>query len=287
MGIPALKNRLINQLRQSIQALSPNGEITDIEIPLHQIRGRFPVIYQSAIAHRLGSGLNQSAITIATRLVPQFQSESTESFLSQDKLGSGFSQPDLTLQVMSSGKIQFEFTDVGIAHWLHQMTQIPPVETRIQPNPYFPDPLFPVQYSHARCCSLLRRAHRDHLISLTPAQPLTPPCLWQFRYPHPVPWLTPQQQLQLTHPAEQSLIVQLITTVDSYCTCSYSPQWEQMADHLSQAFQQFYSQCQIWGNIKQNTPQLAQARLGLVFVTQFMLQLILQEKLNVIAPMEL
>jgi hypothetical protein len=39
--------------------------------------------------------------------------------------------------------------------------------------------------------------------------------------------------------------------------------------------------------VKQQTPQLAQARLGLVWITQWLLQFILQEQLNVIAPLEL
>ena len=217
----------------------------------------------------------------------QIQSKSTEFFLFPDPLENGLGHPDFTLQVMPSGMILLELTDIGLANWLQQMIQIVPIDTQTSPSPDFPDSLFAVQYSHARCCSLLGRAHQEGLITLTPLEGNTTSILWRLSHPHDFPWLTPTQQLQFSHPAELALIIQLITIADCYCQTSSNPNWKQLADNLSQTFQQFYSQCQIWGNVKQQTPQLAIARLGLVWITQWLLRLILQEQLNVIAPLEL
>jgi arginyl-tRNA synthetase len=52
-------------------------------------------------------------------------------------------------------------------------------------------------------------------------------------------------------------------------------------------FLTFYSQCRIWGEVKTATPQLAQARLGLILATQPLLHLLLQDLLGVPAPLEL
>jgi hypothetical protein len=288
--IPAifcLKHRFIHLLQQSLQGFSSDRVLTPTQIPLKLLRGYFPVTYQSPIAHRLAGQLNQSAITIATQLLRQIQSKSTEFFLFPDPGNNKLGQPDFTLQVMPSGMILLELTDVGLAQWLHQMTQIFPVDTDTPPHPEFPNSLFAVQYSHARCCSLLQRANREGLITLTSAQTYKIPRLGRLDQPDPLPWLTASQQLQCCHPAEQALMAQLITTVDYFYTTSPSAQWFKLAHDLSQAFQQFYSHCRIWGDVKQQTPQLAQARLGLVWITQWLLQLILQEQLNAMAPLEL
>ncbi|XZN96275.1 MAG: DALR anticodon-binding domain-containing protein [Microcoleus sp.] len=60
-----------------------------------------------------------------------------------------------------------------------------------------------------------------------------------------------------------------------------------LANSLSTAFQTFYSQCRIWGEVKRENLKLAQARLGLVLATQSLLRFILEELLNAVAPLEL
>jgi arginyl-tRNA synthetase len=60
-----------------------------------------------------------------------------------------------------------------------------------------------------------------------------------------------------------------------------------LASTLSNALESFYSNCRIWGEVKTQTPKLAQARLGLVAITQGLLRSLLQEKLGVPAPVEL
>ena len=55
---------------------------------------------------------------------------------------------------------------------------------------------------------------------------------------------------------------------------------------LSESFEEFSKHCRIYGEVKK-TPQLAQARLGLVAVTQKLLRSLLQDDLGVSAPVEL
>ncbi len=278
MEIPVIQRFLISQLRQSLRTLNPNLQV-DLEIPLHPISGNLPMIYRSAIAFRLTTQFHQPAITIASKFVTQLHHHATDPHWQ--------SPQDFRLQVMPPGNIQFEWTDIGIAKWLQRMTQVSFPQTETQPIEQFPDILFPIQYSHARCCSLLRLAQRDRIMAFTLSHPTPTPQPGQLSPLEPISWLNPQQQLQLTHPAEQTLIAQLIATVDTCFSGSQPPQWPQLAHRLSQAFQTFYSQCRIWGSIKDNTPERAQVRLGLVLITQSVLQFLLQEKLNLIAPLEL
>ncbi|WP_228061403.1 DALR anticodon-binding domain-containing protein [[Phormidium] sp. LEGE 05292] len=155
----------------------------------------------------------------------------------------------------------------------------PAPTTQNFPSPQSPIPssqsLFSVQYAHARCCSLLRLAQADGK--------------WGAIAPDAIPWLNEMGQLRLTHPAERSLISQLFSALDAmYCPASSkNPNWEKLAQGISLSWEKFYRQCRLWGEVKTETPELAQARLGLLMATQTMLQLLLEEYLGISAPLEL
>ena len=147
--------------------------------------------------------------------------------------------------------------------------------------------LFPVQYIHARCCSLLNLAARENLISLSDDSP------WIVR-PIPTkifPWLDEQNTLWLTRLAERNLLQQLLIVADSWvedisdreaCTES-NRQWSKLAFNLSQATAIFLADCRFLGEVKQKYPPLAIARLGLIALVQLWLQRILGEKFGVAA----
>ncbi|MBE8968905.1 glutamate acetyltransferase, partial [Nostocales cyanobacterium LEGE 12452] len=152
-----------------------------------------------------------------------------------------------------------------------------------------PNSLFAVEYAHARCCSLVLLAHREGLIKLREPVPNTSPAYWDVISPNPLPWLNCDGILQLNHPDERRLIGELIQVVDNIeCPdVSGSVKWEKVALNLSQAFEKFWSNCRIWGEVKITSPELAQARLGLLMATQSVLKFVLEENLGVFAPLEL
>jgi arginyl-tRNA synthetase len=142
-----------------------------------------------------------------------------------------------------------------------------------------------VQYAHARCCSLLRLAHRQGLIKLKDLDFKT--LDWQLLEPNPIPWLNDDQAaLRLVDPAEKRLIAQILDSRDALSDPGQLSQ-RKLASALSNEFERFYSNCRIWGEVKIQTPKLAQARLGLVAVTQALLRSLLQDHLGVPAPAEL
>lgn len=262
-------------------------------IPLQKTR-ESRSLYVSAIALKLAPVWQQPAMEIAAGIATHCQSVGGGSgpsmSLSPQNLG------DFTVEVVSPGMILFELTDAGVAAWLQRLA----VENHLsergipvinQPLSLVSDRLFPIQYSHARCCSILSLAHRDRLITLA-----RPP-FWQLSTPNPLPWLNLGGQLRLRHPAESSLISQLLATLDAIapspsfqgsCERPSKPiNWLNLAHDLSQAFQEFYRQCRIWGEVKAQQPELAQARLGLVLATQPLLRSLLQDCLGVVAPLEL
>ncbi|MDZ8030005.1 MAG: DALR anticodon-binding domain-containing protein [Nostoc sp. DedQUE08] len=162
-------------------------------------------------------------------------------------------------------------------------------KTAVAPQCPVPNSLFAIEYAHARCCSLVLLAHREGLIKLREPIPNTSPAFWDVIFPNPLPWLNCDGTLQLNHPDERRLIGELIQVVDNIeCPdVSDSVKWEKLALNLSQAFEKFWSNCRIWGEVKITSPELAQARLGLLMATQSVLKFVLEENLGVFAPLEL
>ncbi|MEG4347044.1 DALR anticodon-binding domain-containing protein [Microcoleus sp. A003_D6] len=256
--------------------LIENGAI----FPLNRSKDRARVLYVSAIALKLAKTWQQTPQTIAAQLA-----EILEPLCGQD----------FAVKVAPAGIIELELTDAGLAVWLQRLAQtnLPVPESRILSPVVCADRLFPIQYSHARCCSLLRMAHRDRLISIAQPDVATAPEIWSLIAPNPIPWVDEGDRLRLVHRAERNLISQLIAVLDSLYPIFEVKNREQpvnyfkLANSLSEAFQIFYSQCRIWGEVKIETPKLAQARLGLILATQSLLRFILENFLNAIAPLEL
>ena len=273
--------------------------------PLNRSKDSARVLYVSAIALKLAKTWQQTPQAIAAQLA-----ETLEPLCC----------PNFTVKAAPAGIIELELTDAGLGFWLQRLaqTKLPVPESRILSAVVGADRLFPIQYSHARCCSLLRMAHRDRLISIAQPDVATAPQIWSLVAPNPIPWLDKGDRLRLVHPAERSLISQLIAVLDNlapifgnctqekpvptqnnivgtrHCRLLYhsgatgiDTNYLKIANNLSAAFQTFYSQCRIWGEVKIETPKLAQSRLGLVLATQSLLRFILEELLNAVAPLEL
>ena len=260
------------------RAIAQQGTMT--EIPLNRGKNSARVLYVSAIALKLAKTWQQTPQAIAAQLVETLQP---------------LCYPDFTVKATPASIIELELTDAGLAFWLQRLAQIslPVPEYRILSPVVCADRLFPIQYSHARCCSLLRMAHRDRLISIAQPDVTTAPQIWSLAAPNPIPWVDKGDRLRLVHPAECNLISQLLTVLDNLYPIFEVENREKpvnylkLANNLSEAFQTFYSQCRIWGEVKTEQPKLAQSRLGLVLATQSLLRFILEELWSAVAPLEL
>ncbi|XZN88940.1 MAG: DALR anticodon-binding domain-containing protein [Microcoleus sp.] len=275
-----VKTLLRSRLQTAMErANMPETALKLDEIPLNRSQNSLGVVYISAIALKLAKVCQQTPQAIATQLAATLQA---------------MCHPDFAVTLAPSAIIEFELTPPALAWWLQRLAQtpIPVTQSRIISPILSADRLFPLQYSHARCCSLVRMAHRDRLIAIAQPDVATTPQIWSLTAPNPLPWLD-NEQLRLIHPAESNLISQLLTVLDSLafvfgeCNQERAIDYFKLANSLSTAFQTFYSQCRIWGEIKRENLKLAQARLGLVLATQSLLRFILEELLNAIAPLEL
>lgn len=319
----SIKSQFQQQLWQAIDRINTlpiADQLTPKTVPLHRVYIYNYVCYRSAIALNLSSAWQQTPLDIADQLTAALLTLSQES---ADVIGINF-----TVEVSPPGWIIFRLSDRALATYLQGWFTIPPFPSvpgnylnqklqekggagdreKRQQNQLNSDQIFPVQYIHARCCSLLRLADEQGLIQVTDAgvrgcreageaggdkeelfSVTTHQSPIKIIYPNPIPWLQDAGEsdresvrLRLTHPAEWELIVQLSDLLD-VMSASDCQRWVKQGLAVSEAYEQFYKSCRIWGDVKIHDLPLAQARLGLIGVTQVVLRSLL-EKLGVSAP---
>lgn len=276
----APKQLLIGHLATALNIYTSNGVIVSIEdekIPLYKGRDDSRTLYISGVALRLSKSQNSNALDIARGIAAELSRISSHVF---------------TVQIVSPGWIHLELSDSSLAAWLDSLAtgamleQIPGSE--VTPN-LSSSRLFAIQYAHARCCSLLFAAAREELIKFQEVVLDSGSVAWHLISQQQISWLNFDQQLRLNHPSELRLINELLQVVDDWDILdSNRPKlWEKVSINLSQAFEAFWCNCRIWGEVKTNSRELVQARLGLLMASQVVFRSLLEDKLGVFVPLEL
>ena len=190
----------------------------------------------------------------------------------------------LYLNIDPTGWLNFYITEPAIACWLNRSLWLSKTPKDNSLLIFHGDrsqraDLFSVGYIHARCCSLLRLAAREKLIALANNFDRRG---WQLIQPSSISWLDRQHHLWFDR-SEYNLLRQLSIVTDSQ-TINDRDRWCKLALNLSQTTAIFLADCRFLGEIKEQYPEKAIARLGLIALTQYWLQKILTEKLNTLAP---
>lgn len=248
------------------------------KFPLYQGRDDRRILYISGVALQLSKSHNQTPEEIASGIVSHLSRQSADV---------------VSVEMVPPGWIYLQLTDGFLATWLQSL-----LVTKVQEDGNMsiskisklnPSRLFMIQYAHARCYSLLLLAHREGLIQLTNICDDAQLSFASLTSAQQIPWLNDEQKLRLIHPAEGRLLSRLVTVIDNLQSPDLNTRvnWEKLALDLSQAFESFWCQCRIWGEVKISDPNLAQARLGLMIATQSVLRSLLVSKLGAVAPVEL
>lgn len=221
---------------------------------------------------------------------------------------------DFAIATQRLGWLSFHLSEVGIARWLQQsqtffekdyrLSQLFPTQRPLAPLSHSISSLFSegfgsiekndtcadiqtvlwqIQYTHARCCGLLRLGHEAQLIDSELAQSAQ------------IPWLTDSYQLRGNTPQSWQLIQLLIETADDMFWIPYRWPLRQhilllkRAGKLCQAFDYFYRAC--LGGFGQLSATASAAErfrfqvwFGLVMATKNRLHVLLRHYLGEKAP---
>ncbi|MCC0178609.1 hypothetical protein I4641_16675 [Waterburya agarophytonicola K14] len=229
------------------------------------------IVYSSSIALSLAPRVQKKPQIVAEELVDLWDFES-------DNISTQF-HLNLRIDLVESGSINFYLDSKSIASWLDRSLKLLDTKTAVKPNISQSsqlDPtaiaLFPVQYVHGRCCSLLRLGEREKLMVFNNRS-------------ESISWLDERGDLWLKEVAEFYLLRQLFLVTDLFA--KESTNWHKLAFNFSQIIMIFLAECRFLGEIQRETPQKAIARLRLIAIANYWLERILVEKLNIPAPSSL
>lgn len=213
------------------------------------------ITYRCAIAFQLSRHASVFPKTLALEFFNSIQPQPTPQ---QDTLYLNF-----TLKLLDSGSLEFSLCDRSLLLWLHAWQHLSYPYQKSSLMLRDPDKLWPMEYTYSRCCSLLRLGEQEKLIKIKKSNFNSHKPLWSIFI------LIPWDNLEFNE-RERSLIVEILTTVDRLV--NESPVNEiKLGLRLSEAFLTFERSCRIFGELSQKNPQLSQARLGLVAITQYLL----------------
>lgn len=215
------------------------------------------------------------------------------------------------LWVHPEGWLYADFTAKHLAQFLQNLITTEPtllaVEStkqviELRPASISSDPvLFGLQYAHARCCSLLHLGAQEKFLPLNDLE-------HYFRDYGTSLWQTDSGELHLQTKAEQALLQALLQFPQSLspqkvaygcCTPTVSGIetrviWPLPPAHLrkqaiawSQLFSNFHRDCRLFGAVQKNTPQIALARFGLIYIVKNLLSFLLEEIFQITAPLAL
>lgn len=269
-------------------------EVPCATIPLKKTQNFTEVSYTCAIALKLAAQTQRPAAEVAHQLEAVLLELPDPASPTLGQFSSSIVWQYSTIQTSSSGWIYLKLTDLGVASWLSQFVHGSDFsQWQLDSPPLYRvgDRLEAAQYAHARCCSLLRLGDREGLIKLKPPKVGSQECEMELlQLQEVMPRMTPSFTCGLDHPAEWYLLSQVMTVVDvcGEAQGGITPQdCLKQAHALSDAFDQFYRHCPIWGESARLKPGQSQLRLGLVLATQRVLHALLQEGLELAAPIEL
>jgi hypothetical protein len=249
--------------------------------------------YVSTIAHQLAAKSVVTPVAICKDLQPPFPAQTVDR--SQ--------YMELCCWYNEAGYIYFQLTPDAISTWLNYIHNLP--LDRLDPdfNSQSNASIDLAIYAHARCCSLLKLADAEKLVTITASWQLTTPNS-SIYVTAPQGRLTPESNCIFEHPAEQRLIEVLMEVLDgiygdnwllesfgsqskaqivsgSFPPHRKSPNWHKLTIDLAQSWLEFHRYCQIFGDIKRQNPRLAIARCGLTSISRRYLHVLLENYLGV------
>ncbi len=272
----AIKRLISSQIRRSLSIYAGERKMNSIDCKyshLYKGRDKDGIFYVTSLALKLAKSHNIRALEIANEI----------GALLSANLGNIF-----FVRVTPGALIHVVLTDQCLAIWLANLISSGfggEVEQELGstlPDSCEPEllsssaALFTAQYIHARCCSLLRLGEQEGLIKLN-----------EINYDS-IPWLDDNQKIRCDRQATHHLISELVQMVDLLCCedpgSSKVVNWQKSVVSLIDAFEGFWSNCRIWGEVKSTSPELARMRIGLVLATRVVLRHLLSKKLGIIAP---
>ncbi|MBR8831267.1 MAG: hypothetical protein N5P05_001545 [Chroococcopsis gigantea SAG 12.99] len=174
----------------------------------------------------------------------------------------------LGLSLSADGWMEFFLEERGLITWLDCLPALltryyPPLPRKMASEEFF----FPLQYAYARCCSLLRLAHRQGIIQLADGNFTA--ASWPSVSPTSISW-----QRLLQYEKSQKLLLQVLRVMDEWDDTPPLILAKGLAHRLSD-YQRY--ECRLG-----EKTEIVRAKLGLIAIVHWLSRSLLTAKLGVI-----
>jgi hypothetical protein len=303
---PTIAGILMNYLRSITQEiylkLATNHDENITRQPLNLVIRRLPTAryqYVSPIAHQLAVTLRLTPLEICQNLQSQIQLFNSSDFFILE----------IHCWYTDAGYIHFQLMPTAIAIWLNwiqdeshewlnllelsELNHLSSIKTdnvcanvRTSSNFAQSSKFSPIVYAHARCCSLLRLARAEKLISFDNFSQITTTNWLNCDIDRMRNCSKTAEKLIFDTLVEEQLIHALMDVLDGIY--GERPQnWSKLALNLARSWLELDRSCHVFGDLKRQNPRLAIARCGLTAISRRYLQILLEDYLEVKALTEL
>lgn len=246
------------------QEISSSYDVSNLNFSVELSKNKEQFIYKSSLALQLAKIVQKPPLLIAENIVNNLDHSNLKEYF--------------IIRISDHGWLEFIMLDRLLNHWLNQFNPLTfPENNSIKEEKKQVN--FINIYIHTRCCSILKSAHRQNIITLDKLDLKVNQ--WRIKKPSIINY----QTLLKSGNNEQKLIRELMIITEKINNQKLN--YTNPLNNLSKRILEFESSSRIWGETLQKNICLSQARLGLIALSLHYYQNIFQVEFNEKLPQEI
>lgn len=246
------------------QEISTIYDLSNLNFSIELSKNKEQFIYKSSLSLQLAKIEQKSPLIIAENIINNLDITNLKKYF--------------MIRISEQSWLEFIMLDRFLNNWLNQFYPLNFSQNNSKKTQKKQVNFINI-YTHTRCCSLLKSAHRHNLITLNQLDLKINQ--WKIK----IPKIINYKKLLKSGNNEQELIRELI--IISEKINNHKLNYHNTLNNLGDKILKFESSSRIWGNTLEKNMSLSQARLGLIALSLHYYQNIFQAEFNQELPQEI
>lgn len=241
-------------------------DLSNLKFSINLVNNQDFIIYKTSLVFQLEKFTDKSSLFLAQNLVNLFHKLDLKN--------------DISVRVSGEGWLEFIISDRLLSRWLNEVNKIKfsQLNTSITKQDKNQEK-FITYYTHARCCSILKSAHQQNIITLNNLDFMINQ--WHIEKPSFIDY----DIINLSRSYEGKLVRELITITEKIVRNKLN--YQTSLNNLSKAILDVECYCQILGKTLSKNVEIPQTKLGLIALSLHYYQNIFYTQFNEYLPAEI
>lgn len=241
-------------------------DLSNINFSIDLSTNQNNIIYKSSLCLQLAKVEQKSSLYLAQNIANIFNQ--------------GDLKQDILVKVSGNGWLEFIIGDRLLNQWLNEVNKIKFSQSgKITIKQNKNQENFIIYYTHARCCSILKSAHQQNIITLNNLDFKLNQ--WQIEKPSFINY----DIIDLSESYQKKLVRELIIITEKIVNNKLN--YQTSLNNLSKAILDVQCYCRIWGETLTKNLLISQGRLGLIAVSLNFYENIFYTQFNEYLPTEI